>query len=233
MLLYKYAKVSNSISFKKRTISKGFSFYSFSSNLKRGQFKTIDTSDISFFESVIGKENVIKDKDELLKYNTDWLKNFIGKGKLILNPKSTSEVSKILSYCNSQRIALVPQGGNTSLCGGSVPVFDEIILNLKRMNKIINFDSISSTLHCEAGCILQTLNEYVGKQGYTMPIDLGAKGSCFIGGNLSTNAGGIHFVQHGSLRTNCKGIKAILYSHNCRWNNNRKYVASSKKQYRL
>ena len=78
------------------------------------------------------------------------------------------------------------------------------------MNNIISFDEISGTLHCEAGCILQNLEEYVNKKGYTMPIDLGAKGSCFIGGNLATNAGGIHFVQHGSLRRNCKGIKAVL-----------------------
>jgi len=184
--------------------------FCFSNQIKRNDFKVIDENDIKHFEIILGENNVIKDSNELKKYNTDWLNLFIGSSKVVLNPKTTTEVSKILSYCNSQRIGVTPQGGNTSLCGGSVPVFDEVILNFQKMNKIINFDPISSTLHCEAGCILQTLNEFVEKQGFTMPIDLGAKGSCFIGGNLSTNAGGIHFVQHGSLRSNCKGIKAVI-----------------------
>ena len=78
------------------------------------------------------------------------------------------------------------------------------------MNKILGFDQISSTLHCESGCILQNLEEHVAKDGFTMPIDLGAKGSCFIGGNVATNAGGIHFVKHGSMRKNCKGMKVVL-----------------------
>ena len=129
---------------------------------------------------------------------------------MVLKPKSTSEISKILKYCNTKYLGVVTQSGNTGLVGGSVPVHDEIILSLKKLDKIINFDSLSNSLHCEAGCILENLNNYLNEKGFQMPLDLGAKGSCLIGGNLATNAGGIHFVRHGSLRSNTKGIKFVL-----------------------
>jgi D-2-hydroxyglutarate dehydrogenase len=94
--------------------------------------------------------------------------------------------------------------------GGSNPVFDEIILNMARMNKIIDFDESYGILTCEAGCILQDLQNYLKDRGYIMPLDLGAKGSCQIGGNLATNAGGINFVRYNSLHANCVGLKAVL-----------------------
>jgi FAD/FMN-containing dehydrogenase len=99
-------------------------------------------------------------------------------------------VSSILKYCNEHKIGVVPQGGNTGLVGGSVPTHhEEIILSTEAMNQIDSFDSTSGILQCEAGCILQQLQEYVATHDYLMPIDLGSKGSCTIGGNVSTNAG--------------------------------------------
>lgn len=107
---------------------------------------------------------------------------------------------------------MVPQGGNTGLVGGSNPIFDEIILSMSAMNKIKGFDESYGIITAEAGAILEDMDNYLGERGYTMPLDLGAKGSCQIGGNLSTNAGGIHFIRHNSLHANCIGLKAVLPS---------------------
>lgn len=108
------------------------------------------------------------------------------------------------------RLAVVPQGGLTGLVGGGVPVFDEVILNFSKMNKILGFDPVSGIIRAEAGCILQSLDEYLAEQGFMMPLDLGAKGSCQIGGNVSTHAGGVRVIRYGSLRGNVLGVQGVL-----------------------
>jgi len=113
-----------------------------------------------------------------------------------------------LEYCNRKKLAVCPQGGNTGLVGGSVPVHDEVVVNLKKMNNIIQFDS--GVVVSQAGVILQNLEAYVNELGYTIPLDLGAKGSCQIGGNASTNAGGIRLLRYGSLHGNILGFEAVL-----------------------
>ena len=179
-----------------------------SNKFQRLPFKTLDQSDLNFFNNILPKHSVLT--DDLSFYNTDWSRKFTGHSKLVLKPTTTQQISEILKYCNNNKIAVVPQSGNTGLVGGSVPVFDEIIISLSKMNKILNFNPLTSTLYTESGCILENLNHFLNDKGYTMPLDLGSKGSCLIGGNLATNAGGIHFVQHGSLRNSCKGLKAVL-----------------------
>ncbi|XP_072035938.1 D-2-hydroxyglutarate dehydrogenase, mitochondrial-like isoform X1 [Amphiura filiformis] len=133
-----------------------------------------------------------------------------GSSKLMLKPKTTQEVSEILAYCNSRCLAVTPQGGNTGLVGGSVPVFDEIVLSTSLMNDIIHLDKASGILVCQAGCILESLSTYLEDHDLIMPLDLGAKGSCQIGGNISTNAGGLRLLRYGSLRGNVLGIEAVL-----------------------
>ncbi|KAK2990442.1 hypothetical protein RJ640_011190 [Escallonia rubra] len=120
------------------------------------------------------------------------------------------QVSQILKYCNSRCLAVVPQGGNTGLVGGSVPVFDEVIINTSSMSKIVSFDKVSGILVCEAGCILENLVSFLDNQGFIMPLDLGAKGSCQIGGNVSTNAGGLRLFRYGSLHGNVLGLEVVL-----------------------
>ncbi|KAJ4963836.1 hypothetical protein NE237_023775 [Protea cynaroides] len=187
---------------------------SFASGAARVQrnpsFSTINSNDIAFFKEVLGEKNVIQDEDRLLTANADWMGKYKGSSKLLLQPRSTEEVSQILKYCNSRHLAVVPQGGNTGLVGGSVPVFDEVIVNVGSMNNIMSFDKVSGILVCEAGCILENLDSFLGNQGFLMPLDLGAKGSCQIGGNISTNAGGLHFVRYGSLHGNVLGLEAVL-----------------------
>ncbi|KNA25760.1 hypothetical protein SOVF_003960 [Spinacia oleracea] len=173
-------------------------------------FSEMNSKDIGYFKSILGENNVIQDQDRLQPANTDWMHKYQGSSKLMLLPRSTEEVSHIMRYCNSRHLAIVPQGGNTGLVGGSVPVFDEVIVNMSQMNKIISFDKVSGILVCEAGCILENLESYTDNEGFVMPLDLGAKGSCQIGGNVSTNAGGLRLVRYGSLHGNVLGIEAVL-----------------------
>jgi FAD/FMN-containing dehydrogenase len=138
------------------------------------------------------------------------MKKYHGQSKLALRPKTTEQVSKILKYCNERCLAVVPQGGNTGLVGGSIAVFDEIVLSLGNMNRVISFDESSGVVVCEAGCVLQHLESFVNERGFIIPLDLGAKGTCQIGGNVATNAGGLRLVRYGSLKGSVLGIEAVL-----------------------
>ena len=137
-------------------------------------FSTFNEADFKFFESILGQSRCITSSSELDGFNTDWLKTCKGKSKLALMPRSTDELSAILRYCNEKRLAVCPQGGNTGLVGGGVPVYDEIIISTKLMNKILNLDMNSSILSCQSGCVLQNLDEYLNKTAnLMMPLDLG------------------------------------------------------------
>lgn len=188
-----------------KTLKKSFVF---SNKIKRKNYKILNNNDLNYFKTILPIESILT--ESLEAYNKDWSGKFQGNSKLVLKPKTSEEISKILSYCNQEKIAVNPQSGNTGLVGGSVPVHEEIIISLTKMNKIKNFNKISNFLHCESGCVLEDLTNFLSEKGYSMPLDLGAKGSCLIGGNLATNAGGIHFVKYNSLRSNCKGLKFVL-----------------------
>lgn len=174
-------------------------------------YSVLTDKDFSFFENTLGKNRCIDDTNSLDSFNEDWLKSCKGNSKLALLPKNTYELSEILKYCFERNLAVCPQGGNTGLVGGSVPVFDEIIISTKLMNQIINLDEESNILSCQSGCILQNLDDYVSqKANLIMPLDLGAKGSCHIGGNVSTNAGGLRLLRYGSLKGNVLGLEVVL-----------------------
>ncbi|TVU41973.1 hypothetical protein EJB05_15537, partial [Eragrostis curvula] len=183
-------------------------------------YAVLNSDDVSYFKSILGDSGVVQDEDRVAVANVDWMGKYRGASQLLLLPKSTTGVSKILSYCNSRRLAVVPQGGNTGLVGGSVPVYDEIrsvsipclqvIVSLAGMDKIISFDNVNGILTCEAGCVLENLSTFVENEGFIMPLDLGAKGSCHIGGNVSTNAGGLRFIRYGSLHGNVLGLEVVL-----------------------
>ena len=167
--------------------------------------------DVQHLSTIVGPSNVITEPHALEPYNTDWMQKYVGRSSLALRPGSTAEVSQILAHCNQRRLAVVPQGGNTGLVGGSVPLGDhEIILSLSRMNKVLEVDEHGGHLVCEAGCVLEALQERCAAHGYIMPLDLGAKGSCQIGGNLATNAGGLRFLRYGSLHGSVLGLEAVL-----------------------
>lgn len=142
-------------------------------------------------------------------YNTDWRKQYRGRSQIVLKPRSVEQVSQILQYCHDRRLPVVPQGGKTGLVGGSVPVHDEIILLLDRMNRIYRIDD-DGILYCQAGCILSNLQDAARHRGLFVPIDLGSKGSCQLGGNLSSNAGGQYYYRYGSLAANLVGMQFVL-----------------------
>ena len=142
------------------------------------------------------------------KYLTDWTQQYRG-GSLILKPKTIENISYILDICYRDRINVVTQGGNTGLVGGGVGINNEVILSLEKMNKIIDIDIVSGVAIVEAGCILETLTQGVAKYGYIVPWDLGAKGSCQIGGNVATNAGGLRMVKYGSMHQNILGLEVV------------------------
>lgn len=173
-------------------------------------YSKLTDADIAFFRSILAENDVITDASALEQYNVDWMKKYEGKSKLALRPRSTQQVSQILKHCNERKLPIVPQGGNTGLVGGSVAVHDEVVLSLSGMDKILAFDEFSGTVTCQAGAVLQAVQEKAESFGYTFPLDLGAKGSCQIGGNVATNAGGLRYLRYGSLHGTVLGIEAVL-----------------------
>ncbi|KAI5864633.1 D-lactate dehydrogenase 2 mitochondrial precursor [Durotheca rogersii] len=181
------------------------------------RFAQITKEHVDYFKTLLGKESAVVDgvtagvaEDDMEPYNGDWMHKYRGHCKLVLKPASTEQVSKILKYCNENVLAVVPQGGNTGLVGGSVPVFDEIVVSTSRMNQIRFFDDVSGVLVADAGVILEVADQFLAEKGYIFPLDLGAKGSCHIGGNVSTNAGGLRLLRYGSLHGSVLGVEAVL-----------------------
>ncbi|OJD33495.1 d-lactate dehydrogenase 2 [Diplodia corticola] len=186
-------------------------------HLKRdSKFAEITPDHVKYFKELLGSQSAVIDgvtsdaTDDLEAFNSDWMRKFRGHTKLVLKPGSTEEVSKVLKYCNDNMLAVVPQGGNSGLVGGSVPVFDEIVVNMSRMNQIRSFDEVAGILVADAGVILEVADNFLQEKNYVFPLDLGAKGSCHIGGNVATNAGGLRLLRYGSLHGNVLGIEAVL-----------------------
>ena len=180
-----------------------------SSPVRDPRFSRLSESDIAFFSDITGG-NVISGK-ESAPYTSDWTGAFCSddSGGVVVRPGSTEEVQAVISHCNSRQLAVTPQGGNTGLVGGSVPVFDEVVISLSRMNSIRSIDADAGVLVADAGCVLETLDAELSKHGRMMPLDLGAKGSCQIGGNVSTNAGGLRLLRYGSLHGSVLGLEVV------------------------
>ena len=144
-------------------------------------------------------------------YLTDWRKRYTGKALAVILPKTAQEVAKIVQLCAANQIAVVPQGGHTGFCGGATPDDSgkQIVLNLKRMNTIREIDVANQTITLEAGCILQAVQEKAAEQDFLFPLSLGAEGSCMIGGNLATNAGGTNVLRYGNTRDLCLGLEVV------------------------
>jgi FAD/FMN-containing dehydrogenase len=186
-------------------------------HIKRNpNFGQLTSEHVRHFKDLLGSQSAVIDgvnadaADDIEPFNMDWMRKYRGHTKLVLKPQTTKEVSQVLQYCNANKLAVVPQGGNTGLVGGGVPVFDEIVINLSRMNKIRSFDENSGVLVVDAGVILEVADKYLAERNHLFPLDLGAKGSCHIGGNVSTNAGGLRLLRYGSLHGTVLGLEAVL-----------------------
>ena len=145
-------------------------------------------------------------------YLTDWRRQFSGPAVCVVRPGSTAEVAAAVKACAAAGAAIVPQGGNTGLCGGSVPVGGraEVVISLSRLNRIRSIDPLDNTMTVEAGCVLARLQEEAEKAGRLFPVSLAAEGSCQIGGNLSTNAGGVNVLRYGNTRDQVLGLEVVL-----------------------
>jgi len=161
---------------------------------------------------IVGERGWIDDPDEMRPHLVEWRGLWNGAACAVVRPGSTEEVSEVVRRCAAARIAIVPQAGNTSLCGGSVP--DEsgsaVVLSVARLNRIREFDPIGDTMTAEAGCILADVQRAADAAGRLFPLSLAAEGSCQIGGNLSTNAGGVHVLRYGNARELVLGLEVVL-----------------------
>ena len=166
---------------------------------------------IEQLSAALGKQYVLTEDPDKAPYLTDWRKRFTGKALAVLLPKTTVEVSTIVKLCATHHVAIVTQGGHTGFCGGATPdnTGKQIILNLKRMNQIREIDTANQTMTLEAGCILQAAQEKAAAQDFLFPLSLGAEGSCMIGGNLATNAGGTNVLRYGNTRDLCLGLEVV------------------------
>eukprot|EP01043_Picozoa_sp_COSAG02_P004899 COSAG02_NODE_130_length_34758_cov_80.817767_19_plen_432_part_00 len=180
----------------------------------RGDYAVLDANDVEAFRVAVGGDELgvlVADADDQLLdgFNRDWFGGHRGQSQCVIRPKTSEELAAVLAHCHARRIAVVPQGGNTGLVGGSVPVFDEVVISTSRMNAIGDFDPLSGIVTVEAGVVLQQLEEWLAPHRFMVPLDLGARGTCQLGGNASTAAGGARFARFGSLRSNIVGLQVV------------------------
>lgn len=169
---------------------------------------------IERLSAIVGAENVLTDAAAMAPYLVDWRGRYHGAARCIVRPGNAEEVAAIVRVCLAAGVPIVPQGGNTSHCGASVPDTSgtAVIVSLSRMNRIREVDAANNTMTVEAGCVLQTIQAAARAAGRLFPLSLAAEGSCQIGGNLSTNAGGVQVLRYGNARELALGLEVVLPS---------------------
>ncbi|WP_075791098.1 FAD-binding oxidoreductase [Massilia putida] len=161
--------------------------------------------------AIVGASNVLVDDQDTAPYLTDWRGRFTGRARAVVRPAGTAEVAAVVRLCLDLRVPIVPQGGRTGLVLGSVPdaTGDAVVLSLRRLNRIRSVDTFNRTMTVDAGCILQDIQQAASEHGMLFPLSLAAEGSCTIGGNLSTNAGGTGVLRYGNTRELCLGLEVV------------------------
>ena len=151
------------------------------------------------------------DASEMAPFLTDWRGKWTGRAIAVVQPDSTADVSAVLRWCHDHRVPIVPQGGNTGLSGGATP--DDsgraLLLSLTRLNRVRAIDALNNTIEVEAGVTLQQVQEAALEANRLFPLSLAAEGSCTIGGNLATNAGGVQVLRYGNARDLCLGLEVV------------------------
>ncbi|HEY6983932.1 FAD-binding oxidoreductase [Reyranella sp.] len=161
--------------------------------------------------SVVGDKGLVTDARARHPYLTDWRENYLGTALAVVRPATTEEVAAVVKVCAAEKVAIVPQGGNTGFMGGATPDESgrEIVLSLARMSRILEVDTIGYSMTVEAGVVLKTIQEEAAAHDRLFPLSLAAEGSCTIGGNLSTNAGGVQVLHYGNARQLVLGLEVV------------------------
>jgi FAD/FMN-containing dehydrogenase len=167
---------------------------------------------LTALRGLLGAEQFLTEPDDLAPFLVDHRKLYQGRSFAVALPRDAQDVAMILRYCNQSRIGVVPQGGNTSYCGGATP--DEsgtqLILSLRRLNRIRSVDALNAAIEVEAGCVLAQVQSAAADANLLFPLSLGSEGSCQIGGNLATNAGGTSVLRYGMMRELVLGLEVVL-----------------------
>jgi FAD/FMN-containing dehydrogenase len=170
------------------------------------------TALIDQLKAIVGPGGWKTDPAELQANLTEWRGVVFGKTPILVAPRSTDEVSRVVRACASAGVSIVPQGGNTGMCAGAVPdeSGDQVLLSMQRMNRIRDVDAFNFSMEVEAGCVLAAIQEAASAVDRYFPLSLGAEGSCQIGGNLATNAGGVNVIRYGTARALVLGLEVVL-----------------------
>ena len=168
------------------------------------------TALIETLRSIVGAAHVLTEGD-LTAWELDWRKREHGRALAVVRPGSTEQVAEVVKACANAGVSMVPQGGNTGMVVGSTPDASgtQVVLSLTRMHQIRKLDAGNLTITVDAGCVLQSVQEACEAQGFLFPLSLAAEGSCTIGGNLGTNAGGTQVVRYGNTRELCLGLEVV------------------------
>jgi len=166
---------------------------------------------LASLRAIVGEAHLVTDSADMAPYLTDWRGRFTGRARAVVLPADTGEVARVVQACASERVAIVPQGGRTGLVLGSVPDAGggAIVLSLRRLNRIRAIDAANRTMTVDAGCILVDIQQAALEAGMLFPLSLASEGSCTIGGNLATNAGGTQVVRYGNTRELCLGLEVV------------------------
>jgi FAD/FMN-containing dehydrogenase len=161
---------------------------------------------------IVGEAGLATASEDVAPALVDWRGFFRGDALAVVRPASTDQVSAVVAACARAGVAIVPQGGNTGMCGAATPAPGgrSIVLSLSRMNRVLDIDLLNDTVTVEAGCVLSVIQQRAAEAGRLFPLSLGAEGSCQIGGNLSTNAGGINVLRYGNTRDLVLGLEVVL-----------------------
>ncbi len=171
------------------------------------------TALIAALEAEIGADAVLTAQSDLAPFTEDWRGRYKGPAAAVVQPSNTAQVAAVVRLCATYGVPVLPQGGNTSLCAGAVPANEglpPVIVNLTRMRRIRHIDAANDSMEVEAGCVLKTVQDAAAAEQRLYAVSLGAEGSCQIGGNLSTNAGGTGVLRYGNTRDNVLGLEVVL-----------------------
>lgn len=162
--------------------------------------------------AVVGRDACLCESQDQARYLVDWLDSYRGRTPIVVRPGSAEEVGEVVRICHDAKVPVVPHGGNTGLVGGAVPSVsgDEVVLSLERLNRVLDIDAVNYTMTVQAGCILQDVQEAAANADRYFPLSLGAEGTCQIGGNLATNAGGNAVLRFGNARDLVLGLQVVL-----------------------